>query len=711
MSSDNNDRPAPPSAPEAGSATSPRPGRDVSAAPAPEKASAPLPSHSLFRPDREGDDCLPPAARYSSENEHHHHDGEDDHSMTEFDLHAEIKTRLDKSPAPVSASTAAPVASDRKREAPAVDDDYFPEDERSSMDWESDSSMTDFDLNAELEARLGKAPPLPPADERPAPDPGPCLTPAGADSSAPHEHYFPEDERSSQDWEDDHSMTSFDPDAEVAHRLSRANPSPAAPAGIMSSNTPAQAPGTAQDKAYYPDDERSSMDWEDDHSTADFDLNAEIDSNLGKAAGEKPDTATPDDGGYMHPGLAASLSASLAYAQHGLRPDAEQADQAAESNDTPHSDEAIKKAAADAVRSVTAGDAPDDQLQQEKKRPFDGAGPAPASDASDPGQTGSTKNAPAVAESAVPASASGGGAGGGDDDDDEEEEDEEEDDDEDEEEEEEEDSDLGRPMTLRDHLNELRKRVTWAFLWVIVGFIACYPFAEELFKLLLAPLTKVLPSAGRLIYTSPPEAFFVYMKVAFVAGLFVTSPLVFYQIWAFVAPGLYKEEQVDIVPIAFFSALCFICGGAFCYFVAFPFAFEFFMSYSTDIIVAMPALDETLGFVLQLLLAFGLIFELPLFVFFLARLGIVTAAMMRKFRRYAILANVIIAAILTPPDVMSQMLMAGPLLLLYELSVLIAAFFGKKTEEPAKEEEDDEEEEEEEDEEEEDDASRSVNRP
>ena len=697
MSSDNNDRPAPPSAPEIQSATSPRDGCDASAAPAPEKTPAPLPSHSLFRSDREEEDCLPPAARYSSEAEPHHHDGEDDHSMTDFDLHAEITTRLDKNPAPVSAPMPSP-APDRKPEAPAGgDDDYFPEDERSSMDWETDSSMTDFDLNAELEARLGKAPPLPPADERPAPDPGPCLTPAGADLSAPHEQYFPEDERSSPDWEDDHSMTSFDPDDEVADRLGRAKPSPAAPAGVQPSDAPSPAAGTAHDKAYYPDDERSSMDWEDDHSTADFDLNAEIDSRLGKAAGEKPDAATTgDDGYYVHPGLAASLSASLAYAQNGLRPDDdERPDKAAESGDKPHGDEAIRKAAADAVSEVTAGDTPDDQPEQEKKRPFDDAGPGPASDSSAPEQTDSAGNVPAASESAAPAPASGG-AGGGDDDDDDEAEEEEDDEDG---EEEEEDSGLGRPMTLRDHLNELRKRITWAFLWAIVGFIACYPFAQELFNLLLAPLTKVLPSAGHLIYTSPPEAFFIYMKVAFVAGLFVTSPLVFYQIWAFVAPGLYKEEKVYIIPIAFFSALFFICGGAFCYFITFPFAFEFFMSYSTDVIVAMPALDETLSFVLQLLLAFGLIFELPLFVFFLARLGIVTAAMMRKFRRYSILANVIIAAILTPPDVMSQMLMAGPLVLLYELSILIAAFFGKKTEEPAKdeEEEDGDEEDEEED--------------
>lgn len=235
-----------------------------------------------------------------------------------------------------------------------------------------------------------------------------------------------------------------------------------------------------------------------------------------------------------------------------------------------------------------------------------------------------------------------------------------------------------RPMTLRDHFRELRKRFFYAFLCAVAGFSVCYPFAKEISEVLLQPLILAMPKGTSFIYTTPAEAFFTELKIAFVAGIFVTSPLIFYQIWAFVAPGLYKEEKMYVLPVSFFSAAFFIGGGLFCYLVVFPLAFAFFMSYSTGFLQAMLAISSTLSFVLQLLLAFGLVFELPLFVFFLARLGIVTADMMRKFRRYAILVMVIVAAILTPPDVMSQTLMAGPLLILYELSIFIAALFGKK---------------------------------
>ena len=177
------------------------------------------------------------------------------------------------------------------------------------------------------------------------------------------------------------------------------------------------------------------------------------------------------------------------------------------------------------------------------------------------------------------------------------------------------------------------------------------------------------------------------MKVAFVAGVFVACPFLFYQIWAFIAPGLYEEEKKYIIPLALSSALFFILGGVFCYFGVFPFAFEFFMSYSTDNIVAMLSIDEYLSFALKMVLAFGLIFEMPLFSFFLARMGLITAQKMREVRKYAILAIFVVAAILTPPDVVSQLLMAMPMLLLYEISILVAAAFGRKKKEKKEEEE------------------------
>lgn len=236
----------------------------------------------------------------------------------------------------------------------------------------------------------------------------------------------------------------------------------------------------------------------------------------------------------------------------------------------------------------------------------------------------------------------------------------------------------GRSMTLLGHLSELRVRLVRSLIALTVGFFACYGFAEELFNYLMLPLTRALPSGAKLIYTALPEAFFVYMQVALVAGAFLASPYLFYQIWAFIAPGLYDEEKRHIIPIACASALFFVAGAAFCYFQVFPYAFEFFVGFATDTIAPMPKLDEYLGFTLKMLLAFGLIFEMPLFAFFLSRLGLVTAQWMRKTRKYAILAIFIVAAILTPPDVFSQMMMAAPMLVLYEISIIVAAVFGKK---------------------------------
>lgn len=229
------------------------------------------------------------------------------------------------------------------------------------------------------------------------------------------------------------------------------------------------------------------------------------------------------------------------------------------------------------------------------------------------------------------------------------------------------------PMTLLDHLNELRRRLMRVVIVVILGFLACYGISEPMYAWLSAPLKACLPEGSKLIYTSPQGAFFVYLKVSLVASLFLTSPFSFYQVWAFIAPGLYREEKQAIMPLAFFSAFFFLAGALFCYFLVFPLAFRFFMGFATDVIVPMISVEEYLSFALKLLIAFGLVFEMPLFAYFLARLGVLTPEMMRRQRKYAVLGIFIVAAILTPPDVFSQCLMAAPMLLLYEVSVLVAA--------------------------------------
>ncbi|MDD2966107.1 MAG: twin-arginine translocase subunit TatC [Desulfovibrionaceae bacterium] len=234
-----------------------------------------------------------------------------------------------------------------------------------------------------------------------------------------------------------------------------------------------------------------------------------------------------------------------------------------------------------------------------------------------------------------------------------------------------------RTMGMMDHLNELRWRLMRCVIAVGIAFMLCWSFAEPLFGEIMRPLNAALPDHSKLIYTAPAEAFFTYMRVAFVASIFAASPFIFYQIWSFIAPGLYDEEKRYAIPMALVSAFFFIGGGCFCYFGVLPIAFQFFMGFATDTIMPMPSLTESLDFVLKLMVAFGAIFEMPLFTFFLARMGLVTAKMMSSTRRYAVLVIFIVAAILTPPDVMSQLLMAIPMLVLYELSILIARVFGR----------------------------------
>ncbi len=233
------------------------------------------------------------------------------------------------------------------------------------------------------------------------------------------------------------------------------------------------------------------------------------------------------------------------------------------------------------------------------------------------------------------------------------------------------------PMTLLDHLKELRIRLTRIVVVLIIGFFACYAVSELAYNFLTEPLTSNMPANASLIYTSPPGLFFVYLKVAFVLSFFVSSPYTFYQLWAFVAPGLYTEEKKVLIPLALISAFFFIAGAAFCYFMVLPIAFKFFMGFATATITPMISVEEYLSFVLKLLIAFGVVFEMPLFSFFLARMGLVTAKKMRKWRKYSILMMFMTAALLTPPDVFSQTLMAMPMILLYEISIFIAQMVEK----------------------------------
>jgi sec-independent protein translocase protein TatC len=236
-----------------------------------------------------------------------------------------------------------------------------------------------------------------------------------------------------------------------------------------------------------------------------------------------------------------------------------------------------------------------------------------------------------------------------------------------------------KKLPLTAHLQELRKRLILSFIAVGAGFILCYALAQPIFDILAAPLLKVMPAGGSLIFISVAEAFFTYMKVAFIAGLILASPFVLYQIWAFVAPGLYQKEKRYVIPFVLGGSLFFAMGVLFGYYVAIPIGFKFLLGYATDFIKPMPSMKEYLSFSIKFLLAFGLVFEFPVVLVLLARIGVIDAKMLARQRKYAILLIFVFAAVMTPPDIVSQVLMALPLMGLYELSILLSKIFGKKS--------------------------------
>ena len=233
-------------------------------------------------------------------------------------------------------------------------------------------------------------------------------------------------------------------------------------------------------------------------------------------------------------------------------------------------------------------------------------------------------------------------------------------------------------LPFTSHLEELRKRLITSFIAIGVGFVVSFGFKERLFDILVQPLIKVMKDGETLIYTGLPEAFFTYLKVSLLTGLIVASPILLYQFWMFVAPGLYRKERSLMVPIVILSSFFFIGGALFGYFVVFPWGFKFFMGFATETIRPLPSMKEYFGFSAKLLLAFGLVFELPLVLTFMAKLGIVSVDFLKKNRKYALLLFFAGAAILTPPDVITQVLMALPLMVLYEISIIGAKIFGKK---------------------------------
>ncbi|MBA2879741.1 sec-independent protein translocase protein TatC [Desulfosalsimonas propionicica] len=232
-------------------------------------------------------------------------------------------------------------------------------------------------------------------------------------------------------------------------------------------------------------------------------------------------------------------------------------------------------------------------------------------------------------------------------------------------------------LPLTEHLEELRDRLIRCFIAIFAGFVIAYVFKERLFQILTRPLIRVMEQGDTLIFTGIPEAFFTYLKVSLLAGLMLAAPVVIYQFWMFLAPGLYKEERRLMIPIVFVSAFFFIGGALFGYFLVFPFGFKFLLGFASETIRPLPSMREYLSFSAKLLLAFGFVFELPIVITFMARLGLVNVPFLKKNRKYALLIFFAGSALLTPPDVVTQIMLAAPMMVLYEISIMGARVFGR----------------------------------
>ncbi|RUM66270.1 MAG: twin-arginine translocase subunit TatC [Sulfurospirillum sp.] len=225
---------------------------------------------------------------------------------------------------------------------------------------------------------------------------------------------------------------------------------------------------------------------------------------------------------------------------------------------------------------------------------------------------------------------------------------------------------------MKPHLSELRKRLAISVAAVIVLFFVMFAFWQPILDWMVMPLKEVLPEGSKVIFTKIQEPFFTALKVAFFTGFIAALPVIFWQIWLFIAPGLYENEKQMVVPFAVGATVMFLIGGAFAYYVVVPFGFEFLVNFGSQLFTALPSIGEYVSFFTKLMLGFGLAFEMPVFTFVLAKMGLVTDQTLKDFFKYALVVIFLVSALLTPPDILTQFLMAGPMILLYGLSILIA---------------------------------------
>jgi sec-independent protein translocase protein TatC len=231
--------------------------------------------------------------------------------------------------------------------------------------------------------------------------------------------------------------------------------------------------------------------------------------------------------------------------------------------------------------------------------------------------------------------------------------------------------------TLTSHLIELRYRLIRILWAMMLGTALCYNYSENIFNWLRAPIEQYLP-AGGLVFTAPADKFIAHLKISFFSGVLITTPIWIYQLWKFIAPALYKREKNYAVGFIFSGSALFVVGVSFAYFIAFPAAFHFLMTFGGNVDKPMITIDQYLSFVVTTALMFGLAFELPVVLIILGMMGIISQKFLKEKRRYAIVVLGLIAAILTPPDLLSMLLMLIPMILLYEISIIIVGIFERK---------------------------------
>jgi sec-independent protein translocase protein TatC len=237
----------------------------------------------------------------------------------------------------------------------------------------------------------------------------------------------------------------------------------------------------------------------------------------------------------------------------------------------------------------------------------------------------------------------------------------------------------GAKMSFLDHLDELRKRLMVSVAALGVGFLIGLAFIGKIFDFIMKPLQQALPQGSKLMYIAPTEAFMLQLKIAAIVGLFIAIPVILWQLWLFVAPGLYAKEKRFAIPFVLFSTVFFVMGAAFSHYIVFPWAWVFLSSFTTDYMVFQPTIASTFSLYSQMLLAMGVVFEMPTLVLFLARMGVVSAGFLLRHFKYAVLIIFIVAAVITPTgDMVTQSLMAGPMIGLYLFSIVVAWIFGKK---------------------------------